>query len=236
MRPLFQLEERLRLCAGFVPENARLADIGTDHAYLPVWLCRSGKIQKAIAADIGEGPLQSARDTIARYQVAGQVETRLSDGLARFAAGEVDTIVIAGMGGELMARILGDCDWIQNPEITLILQPMTAVRALRLFLWEQGFSLEKEACCREGKHVYTVIKARYMGDQGPSDPQTACFVGAIAGETEAEHAFLQKEYDRAQKERTGALHRGDGETAARLETAMQELEKRMSRWKEEPLV
>ena len=73
----------------------------------------------------------------------------MSDGLARFAAGEVDTIVIAGMGGELMARILGDCDWIQNPEITLILQPMTAVRALRLFLLEQGFSLEKEACCRK---------------------------------------------------------------------------------------
>ena len=233
MRPLFQLEERLRLCADFVPQHAQLADIGTDHAYLPVWLCRSGKIQKAIAADIGEGPLQSARETIARYQVANQVETRLSDGLNAFTAGEVNAIVVAGMGGELIARILGDCDWLQNPGITLILQPMTAVRVLRLFLWSRGFSLEEEACCQEGKHVYTVMKVRYTGAPGPSDPQTACFVGAIRGETEAEHAFLQKEYGRAQKEKMGAMHREDRETAAQLETAMQEIKHRLDRWKEE---
>ena len=106
MRPLFQLDARLQMCADFVPPGAVLADIGTDHAYLPVWLCKSGKIPKAIAADIGQGPLQSAGESIARYQAQDRIETRLSDGLAAFSPGEADTIVIAGMGGELIARIL----------------------------------------------------------------------------------------------------------------------------------
>ena len=164
MRPLFQLEERLRLCAGFVPENARLADIGTDHAYLPVWLCRSGKIQKAIAADIGEGPLQSARDTIARYQVAGQVETRLSDGLARFAAGDVDTSVIAGMGGELIVSILERAAFVRSPDVRLILQPMTHPEILRKWLLDNGFSILGELLSAEEHRIYQTVCAAYAPD------------------------------------------------------------------------
>lgn len=219
MRPLFQLDARLQMCADFVPPGAVLADIGTDHAYLPVWLCKSGKIPKAIAADIGQGPLQSAGESIARYQAQDRIETRLSDGLAAFSPGEADTIVIAGMGGELIARILGAAPWVKNPSITLILQPMTAVRELRLFLWENGFRVESETCCRDGRHVYTAMKVRFSGEEAVMPPVFP-FAGAIAGKTEAERAFLQREKVRLEKECRGARCRGEQERERVLQKAI----------------
>ena len=219
MRPLFQLDARLQMCADFVPPGAGLADIGTDHAYLPVWLCKSGKIPKAIAADIGQGPLQSAGESIARYQAQDRIETRLSDGLAAFSPGEADTIVIAGMGGELIARILGAAPWVKNPSVTLILQPMTAVRELRLFLWENGFRVESETCCRDGRHVYTAMKVRFSGEEAVMPPAFP-FAGAIAGKTEAERAFLQREKARLEKECGGARCRGEQERERVLQKAI----------------
>ena len=219
MRPLFQLDARLQMCADFVPPGAVLDDIGTDHAYLPVWLCKSGKIPKAIAADIGQGPLQSAGESIARYQAQDRIETRLSDGLAAFSPGEADTIVIAGMGGELIARILGAAPWVKNPSVTLILQPMTAVRELRLFLWENGFRVESETCCRDGRHVYTAMKVRFSGEEAVMPPAFP-FAGAIAGKTEAERAFLQREKARLEKECGGARCRGEQERERVLQKAI----------------
>ena len=219
MRPLFQLDARLQMCADFAPPGAVLADIGTDHAYLPVWLCKSGKIPKAIAADIGQGPLQSAGESIARYQAQDRIETRLSDGLAAFSPGEADTIVIAGMGGELIARILGAAPWVKNPSVTLILQPMTAVRELRLFLWENGFRVESETCCRDGRHVYTAMKVRFSGEEAVMPPVFP-FAGAIAGKTEAERAFLQREKVRLEKECGGARCRGEQERERVLQKAI----------------
>ena len=98
---------RLQLCASFLPRGIRLCDVGTDHAYLPVALALQGAVVSALACDIREGPLRSAQAHIAAYAVADCVKTRLSDGLRAVDAEEVDAVVLAGMAGELIARIIG---------------------------------------------------------------------------------------------------------------------------------
>ena len=122
-KTLFQLGSRLGLCAAMVRPGCRLADIGTDHGYLPVWLAKTGVIRSAVAADVREGPLQSARQNIERYGVEEQVTARLSDGLDLVSAQEADDIVIAGMGGELIARLVDRAAWLRDPQKHLILQP-----------------------------------------------------------------------------------------------------------------
>ena len=139
--------------------------------------------------------------------------------MAAFSPGEADTIVIAGMGGELIARILGAAPWVKNPSVTLILQPMTAVRELRLFLWENGFRVESETCCRDGRHVYTAMKVRFSGEEAVMPPVFP-FAGAIAGKTEAERAFLQREKVRLEKECGGARCRGEQERERVLQKAI----------------
>lgn len=108
------LDNRLRLCAEFVRNGAKLADIGSDHAYLPVWLCQNGKCPSAIAADINPEPLKRGHDTVVEANLTDKIETRLSDGLKSINSGEADDIVIAGMGGELIARIIGDCGFSKD--------------------------------------------------------------------------------------------------------------------------
>ena len=101
-----QISERLRTVAGMVSPGCRLADVGTDHAYIPIYLMQNGVIPQAVAMDINQGPLLRATENIRRYGLTGRIETRLSDGLEKLQAGEADTILIAGMGGLLMVRIL----------------------------------------------------------------------------------------------------------------------------------
>ncbi len=156
-----KLDNRLQLCGNFVRENSILADVGTDHAYLPVWLCQNRRITKAIAVDINELPLASGKKTVARYGLENCIETRLSDGLSAIKENEVDDIVIAGMGGELIAEIIQKAQWLKNPEYHLILQPMTKAELLRDYLYHNGFSIQEEQCTCADKKLYTVMSVYY---------------------------------------------------------------------------
>ena len=113
------------MCAGFVRQNARLADIGTDHAYLPLWLCLNGTCPSAVAADINPEPLSRGRAAIKSFNAEHLISARLSNGLENIAENEADDFVIAGMGGELIATILDSCAYAKNSEKHFILQPMT---------------------------------------------------------------------------------------------------------------
>ena len=134
----FHLDNRLKMCASFVRGGSKLADIGTDHAYLPVWLCRRGVCPSAIAADINPEPLSRGRLTIEEAGMSGKVEARLSDGMKSISADEADDFVLAGMGGELIARIIDDCPYAKAPEKRFIMQPMTRSELLIRFLCENG--------------------------------------------------------------------------------------------------
>ena len=152
-----ELTARLQSVADQVPQGAAFADIGTDHAYLPVWLLLNGRIRHAIAADLREGPLNSARETAEQYGVSHQVSFRLCNGLADISADEVDTIAIAGMGGETIASILAAAPWTADGRHTLLLQPMTKVETLRSFLAEHGYAIRREALVREKDTLYTLM-------------------------------------------------------------------------------
>lgn len=161
---LFSLDNRLSLCASFVRKGVTLADIGTDHAYLPVWLVTNGVITKALACDINEGPLRSGAETVSRYGLCDNITLRLSDGLKKVNESEAEDIVIAGMGGELIAKILGDCPWSKTKGKHFILQPMTKCEVLIKHLYENGFEIiEQKACECDSKH-YTVMLAEYTGN------------------------------------------------------------------------
>lgn len=160
---IFQLDSRLKLCADFVRDGAKLADIGTDHAYLPVWLCRNGKCPSAIAADINPEPLKRGQSTIIDANMSDCVKTRLSNGLKEIKVDEVDDVVIAGMGGELIATILDDCDFAKDNSKHFILQPMTKSEVLIKWLCENGFEIQKQDCCVAANKCYTVLLVQYTG-------------------------------------------------------------------------
>lgn len=128
------LDQRLRMCADFVRQNARLADIGTDHAYLPLWLCLNGTCPSAIAADINPDPLSRGQAAIMNFNAEHLISTRLSNGLENIGENEADDFVIAGMGGELIAAILDSCTYTKNSEKHFILQPMTKSEVLIKYL------------------------------------------------------------------------------------------------------
>ena len=152
-----ELSKRLAAVAALVPDGARLADVGTDHGYLPVSLILSGRITRAIATDIRRGPLEHAKRTAAECGVTDQLDFRLCDGLNAVSPEECDTITIAGMGGETIAHILSQALWTRN-DIRLILQPQSTQDVLRRFLAHSGYRICSERVVREGERWYPVLE------------------------------------------------------------------------------
>lgn len=201
MKPL-KLKGRLSLCAEYVRRDSRLADIGTDHGYLPIALCESGKIPSALACDINPLPLESAEKNIARSGLSDRIKIRLSNGLKKVGADEADDIVIAGMGGELIAAILGDCAWIRDNEKNLILQPMTRHDVLIKWLYENGFCIEEQGAIYDSKKVYTVMRIKYDGKQRVCGILEA-HIGKLKPDNEASVGFLNKCLNKLKKQEKG---------------------------------
>ena len=158
MRQL-QLQPRLQLLATLIPKGSRLADVGTDHGYVPVYLLQRGFISGAIASDIGAEPLQHAKNTAAEYEVAG-IDFRLCPGLDAVAPEECDTILIAGMGGETIITILENAPWTKRGDHLLLLQPMTKVEMLRKWLADNGYTFTGERLVFDKDHLYPIMLVR----------------------------------------------------------------------------
>lgn len=188
------LSERLRLIEKLVPEGAAVCDVGTDHAYLPASLVRGGRVRSVIATDLREKPLQNARENLSRLGING-VELRLCDGLAAVGREETDTVIIAGMGGEVIAGIISRAPWLCDSTVTLILQAMTSCEALRDYLAENGFVIEQEPTLTENGKVYSVIVARYDGKAREISPVYR-YVGGIRYESPSNKAYIEKQYRR----------------------------------------
>ncbi len=157
------LRARLATVAQEVREGAVLADIGTDHGYLPLFLLKSGRITKAHLSDINEGPLSSARSNLAAEGVLDGVYFHLADGAASLLELGITDYVIAGMGGELIARIVADAPQLKDKGTRLILQPMSKQAHLRSSLLALGFSVIKERYCYEEGKYYLVLVVEYNG-------------------------------------------------------------------------
>ena len=166
------ISKRLLCCAQFVPEGVRVADIGTDHGYLGIYLLKNGTAVHVTACDLRPMPLQKARENAARFGEAGRMDFLLSDGLEKLPPDAADTIVCAGMGGDLIVRILSACEWVRNEKYRLILQPQSAGQALRLWLAENGFRVERETLIKDGGFLYTVLSAHWDGAVRTLSPGT----------------------------------------------------------------
>lgn len=169
MSGLNELSPRLSMVGELVPEGARLADVGTDHAYLPAALILAGKIPSAIAADLRQGPLARAKATVRGAGLEGRVAFRLCDGLSGIRPEEVDAVVIAGMGGETIAAILAVAPWVRERDVPLVLQPMSSMPDLRVWLQRNGYRIITERLCREGDTLYTALSVR-AGMMAPLSP------------------------------------------------------------------
>ena len=161
------LDERLAAVAAFVPSGARLADIGTDHAKLPLALAAAGKIERAIAADVNRGPFEAAERTVRAAGAEAVVEVRLADGLAALKQGEVDAVAIAGMGGSLIRSILAAGSSVLQEVDSLILQPQSDAAELRAWLYENGWYIADESLVRAGARLYEVLLAKKGQEEKP---------------------------------------------------------------------
>ena len=181
------ISKRLRLCAELVPPCDTVADVGTDHGYLAIHLLQTGKCARVVAAENREKPLASARENSAAFGIPtqafplggrcpsahtgadeGRPDDRIpfgisfvqSDGLQKILPGSFDVLVLAGMGGDLIARILADAPWLEQGPYVLILQPQSAANDLRRFLGERRYGVETERLVRDGGFLYSVMRVR----------------------------------------------------------------------------
>ena len=180
--------------AACIRQGSVVADIGTDHAYLPVWAVTSGRSPTAVASDIREGPAKRAAATIEKYGVGGLVRVVVAPGLSGIDLEEVDDVVIAGMGGETILSILE----ASPPADYLILQPQTDLPAVRRYLAGRGYTFEERAVV-EGNKVYHIFMARFTGAPYALSEYDAR-IGRPLGE---EAAYLKKLKASAEKQLTG---------------------------------
>lgn len=152
-----KLTPRLLTIANFVSKDSVVADIGTDHGYIPVYLIKKQISKKVIAADINKGPLLSAQKTVREHGLEDFIETRLGNGLQPIDKNEVDTVIIAGMGGMLIRDILMDKKEVTNSVKRFILQPMTAQEELRRWLVQNNFKIIDEKLSCEGDKIYEIM-------------------------------------------------------------------------------
>ena len=155
-----QLSKRLQYVADFITPGLVLADIGTDHGFIPIYMVLAGKTPRAYAMDINEGPLERATDHIREKNLEDKIETRLSDGLMKLNGNEAESVLIAGMGGSLVIKILTEGKHALEGVKELILSPHTEADLVREFLKTTDFVIEKEGMVIDAGKYYVVIKAR----------------------------------------------------------------------------
>ncbi len=222
-----QLQPRLALLAQLVPLGARLADIGTDHGYLPVWLLQQGRIRSAIAADIGAEPLAHARRTAGEYGAA--LDLRLCDGLRSIGPEEADCIVIAGMGGETIQQILEDSPWPWQQGCTLLLQPQTKVEQLRRWLARAGYVCQEERLVWDKGKLYVVLR---LAAGEPFEPTREQLYGGFCLESDPLYGDYLEAQLRRLRRRLEGLQKGGGEDDG-LPPLIAALEKKKEAWQHE---
>lgn len=156
---MIHLSKRLRMNASFVTPGNRLADVGTDHGYIPIALVQEGTIPSALAMDVNQGPLERAKEHIREFELESCIHTRLSDGVQSLRHGEADSVLIAGMGGALTIKILKEGEEVLKSVKELILQPQSEIDKVRHYLEEAGYRIVKEEMVLEDGKYYPVMKA-----------------------------------------------------------------------------
>ena len=188
------LNPRLFKIASLLKPCRCLADIGTDHGYIPIYALSKGLCEKAIASDINSGPLARAKEHAEQMGLEDKIDLRLGGGLSTLEEGEADTIVIAGMGGLLIAEILENSPEIVKGAITLILQPMTAQAELREYLSRGGYTLEKEFLVAEEEKLYNIFMIKVGGETHYTPKELL-----LGKDIEADEELLRLHFEKIQR-------------------------------------
>lgn len=220
---LYSLGPRLALCAQLARPGKILIDVGTDHAYLPIWMLLSGQIPRAVACDINPGPLNSAALHARRYGVEDRLALVRSDGLEALGPQDGEEIVIAGMGGELILRIVSRAPWLQAPEKRLVLQPMSNPARLRLGLSALGFRVLEERAVEDSGKVYSAFSAEYAGEPQP-DGGLYPYMGRLAPGGPEVSRYGEKVIRGLKKQALGAACQGNLEAREALEAIIRQIE------------
>ncbi|MBR4123480.1 MAG: SAM-dependent methyltransferase [Clostridia bacterium] len=195
---MLSLSKRLYTIATLVPFGARVCDIGADHGYLSIYIAKEKKPLSVITTDINEKPLEKAKENSKLAKIKN-IDFRLCDGLCGIKENEIDTAIIAGMGGEVISGILDrGKNIVKNTDVTLILQPTTSPEFLRKFLYNNGFFIEKEIPIFENQKLYSVMLVKYSGEI-KNQPDYFYFIGNITPDTEEGFLYIKKQYDRCFK-------------------------------------
>lgn len=207
------MNKRLNAIAAMVHDGVGLVDVGTDHGYLPAALARSGYSGALIASDINEGPLNAARKTAAEAGVTARIRFLLCDGLALCPPDAVDTIVIAGMGGDMIVKILDEAEWCMDPRYHLILQPMTKAEVLRYWLVNNEFGIESETIV-EDSGLYQIVEARFGGHTRLNDAELFAGKRELCTDTQLYSRHLEQVSRRFEKALAGMRSReGDARSS-----------------------
>ncbi len=220
------MNRRLQAIENMIRPGIGMIDVGTDHGYLPVSLALHGYPGALFAADIGQGPLSAARRSAEAAGLENRIVFQLCDGLSLCDPDSVDTIVIAGMGGDTICGILDRAEWCMNPRYQLILQPMTRAEVLRYWLVNNEFIIEDERLVADGEEIYAVLSARYGGAMRLTDAELYTGAFSMLEQEPLWPAFLAKQLVRFRKLLRGL--RQSGREPGRLQLAErieQELEK-----------
>lgn len=217
------LTPRLAKIASLVPRGSILADIGTDHGYIPCYCVKNNICPRALAMDINQGPLDNARDTVKNEGLEDLVLLRLSDGMNKLDYGEADTVVIAGMGGLLIRSILeSDKDKLKDGTY-LILQPMLAQKELRQYLYDNDMSVENEYLETEGNKIYNIILARKGNKHKPAPSDIIIGRNIRKNSMDIYEKYINREISIRNKILSG-LCRASVKDAKAIETVQYELE------------
>ena len=217
------LSKRLSLIASLVETGSSVCDVGTDHGHLPAFLYKSGKCKSVIATDIRKKPLENARKNLEAANAAG-VELKLCDGLDGITRDMADTVIITGIGGEVISGIIDRAPFLRDYTVTLVLGPTTSAGRLRDYLAQAGFVVVFERAVEDNGKLYSVMKAHFRGIPYPIDNLCRA-VGLVKPSYEEGRAYIKKQYSVIKKRadelsQTGKntlLYRESLDTAAKIE-------------------
>lgn len=204
-------DNRLLTCAKLVVGN-KAVDVGTDHGYLAVHLIQKGICHSVVACDVNEKPLEAAKNTAEKAGLSEKIQLILSDGLDNVPKDGVTDVIMAGMGGELISKLVGKCSWLRDKSkpVNLVLQPMTKSEVLRKWLYDNEFEIKKELGCEDGGFVYSVMQAEFVGRK----PSYCCddrylYGGLVTAEDKSGKAYLEHQARRLMVAGKGMLKSED---------------------------
>lgn len=224
-----KLTDRLLKIAELVNKDKRVADIGTDHGYIPVYLLNKNKISYAVLADVNKGPLENARKEVKSNKLEEKVDLRLGSGLEVLNQNEVDEVIIAGMGGILISELLEAKKDVAHNVEKLILQPMQAQAELRKYLYNNGYEIIDEVLVKEDFRIYEIIIARYTGKNTQIDNDIYYEIGKklIENKDDLLNEFINKKI----KSYQGIIEKLKGKDGEAIESKREDTKKTIEKFK-----